>query len=189
MLESRGLVDGKREKMTNEFHTNEGVIKDGKFFAKGKNEGEPLEDVEFSVHPGGPFGNFIDCVRSRKRENLNADILVGHRSTLLCHLGNISYQLGSQVPFRKKTDVLGSDADVGEAFESMKRHLTAAAKLNLDTATYRLGRKLAFDAAAERFVGDDEANRRLVGPHRDGYVAADIDATGSVFPSAAQIPA
>ena len=81
--------------MTNEFHTDEGVIKDGHFFAKGKKEGEPLADVEFSLHPGGPFGNFIDCVRSRKRENLNAEILEGHRSALLCHLGNISYQLGS----------------------------------------------------------------------------------------------
>ena len=68
----------------------------------------------------------------------------------------------------------GSDKAVGEAFESMERHLTRAAKLNLDQATYRLGRKLAFDAAAENFVGDEEANKRLVGPHRDGYVVPDI---------------
>ena len=119
---------------------------------------------------GGPFGNFIDCVRSRKRENLNAEILEGHRSAMLCHLGNISYQLGTDVPFNKKTDALGDDKMVGEAFESMKQHLADAAKLKLDGATYRLGRKLAFDAAAEKFVGDAEADKRLSGPRREPYV-------------------
>jgi hypothetical protein len=30
----------------------------------------------------------------------------------------------------------------------------------------KLGRKLAWDPSVERFVGDDEANRRLDYPHR-----------------------
>ena len=172
IFEDRGLVNRNTEKVTNEFYTDEGVIKggDAKFFAKGKKDGEPLADVEFSVHPGGPFRNFIDCVRSRKRENLNAEILEGHRSAMLCHLGNISYQLGAEVPFDKKTDALGNDEMVGEAFESMKHHLADAAKLKLDAASYRLGRKLAFDAAAEKFVGDAEADKRLSGPRREPYV-------------------
>jgi predicted dehydrogenase len=170
VFEDRGLVTGKTSKVTNEFYTDEGVIKDGKFFAKGKKEGEPLADVEFSLHPHGPFGNFIDCVRSRKRENLNAEILEGHRSAMLCHLGNISYQLGAEVSFNKKTDALGDDKMAGEAFESMKHHLADAAKLSLDSATYRLGRKLAFDATAEKFVGDAEADKRLRGPHREPYL-------------------
>jgi predicted dehydrogenase len=33
----------------------------------------------------------------------------------------------------------------------------------------KLGRKLAWDPAAERFVGDDEANRRLDYPHREPW--------------------
>ena len=33
-------------------------------------------------------------MRSRKHEDLNADILEGHLSSALCHLGNISYRLG-----------------------------------------------------------------------------------------------
>jgi predicted dehydrogenase len=177
VFEDRGLVDGKHAKVSNEFYTDEGVIKDGQFFAKGKKGGEPLTDVQFSLQPGGPFGNFIDCVRSRKREKLNAEILEGHRSALLCHLGNVSYQLGAEVPFKKQTDVLGSDKAVGEAFESMKRHLTHTAKLDLESATYYLGRKLAFDAAAERFIGDAEANQRLAGPRREGYIVPEIGGT------------
>ncbi|HLB72591.1 MAG TPA: Gfo/Idh/MocA family oxidoreductase [Sedimentisphaerales bacterium] len=38
--------------------------------------------------------NFIDCVRTRKRPN--ADVEIGHRSVLLCHIANISYRVGNQ---------------------------------------------------------------------------------------------
>ncbi|MDA2927529.1 hypothetical protein MYX78_09930 [Acidobacteria bacterium AH-259-G07] len=38
--------------------------------------------------------NFVDCIRSRGRPN--ADIEEGHRSTLLCQFGNISYRLSGQ---------------------------------------------------------------------------------------------
>jgi predicted dehydrogenase len=39
--------------------------------------------------------NFLDCVKTRKRPN--ADIEIGHRSTTLCHLGNISQRLGRKL--------------------------------------------------------------------------------------------
>jgi hypothetical protein len=39
------------------------------------------------------FSNFIECVRSRKLQDLNAEILEGHLSTSLCHLGNIATRL------------------------------------------------------------------------------------------------
>jgi predicted dehydrogenase len=170
VFEDRGLVTGKTSKVTNEFYTDEGVIKDGQFFAKGKKDGEPLAEVEFSLHPHGPFGNFIDCVRSRRREDLNAEILEGHLSATLCHLANVSYQLGADARFDKPSNALGDDRLVGEAFESMKRHLVKAAKLNLADTSYHLGRKLAFDAAAEQFISDADANQRLRGPRREPYV-------------------
>jgi hypothetical protein len=37
--------------------------------------------------------NFIGCVRSRKWQDLNAEIMEGHLSTSLCHLGNIATRL------------------------------------------------------------------------------------------------
>ena len=40
------------------------------------------------------FANFIDCVRSRKKENLGAPIEEGHISCTLVHLANVSYRLG-----------------------------------------------------------------------------------------------
>ncbi|MBN1291381.1 MAG: Gfo/Idh/MocA family oxidoreductase, partial [Candidatus Latescibacteria bacterium] len=43
--------------------------------------------------------NFIDAVRSRAVSDLTADILVGHISTSLSHLANISYRLGRELRF------------------------------------------------------------------------------------------
>ena len=45
------------------------------------------------------FTNFIDCVRSGKWQDLNADILEGHLSTSLCHLGNIACRLKKPLQF------------------------------------------------------------------------------------------
>ena len=45
------------------------------------------------------FANFTKAVRSRNAGELHADILEGHLSSALCHLGNISYRLGREVPF------------------------------------------------------------------------------------------
>ena len=58
--------------------------------------------LEPERRPGnGHFGNFIAAVRSRKVEDLNADILEGHYSAALCHLANISYRLGQEVPVQQ----------------------------------------------------------------------------------------
>jgi len=48
---------------------------------------------------GGHFGNFIAAIQSGKRSDLNCDIEVGHRSSALPLLGNISYRLGRELVF------------------------------------------------------------------------------------------
>ena len=75
----------------------EGKIVDGKFYPNGKDKGEGLARSSY-LQPGGVFRNFIDCVRSRKQEDLLADIHKAHYSAALCHLGNISYRLGQTGP-------------------------------------------------------------------------------------------
>jgi len=47
----------------------------------------------------GHFANFIDAVRSGDRFDLNCDILEGHMSTTLPHLGNIAYRVGETLEF------------------------------------------------------------------------------------------
>lgn len=48
---------------------------------------------------GDHFANFTAAVRSRKREELNAEIEEGHLSSALCHLANIAYRTGRRLEF------------------------------------------------------------------------------------------
>jgi predicted dehydrogenase len=51
--------------------------------------------------------NFLDCIRTR--ETPAADIETGHKSTMLCHLGNIAWQLGREVRFDADSQSFASD--------------------------------------------------------------------------------
>jgi len=131
LFETRGLVEQKGSapaesktdypfprKVTNEFYTTEGMITEGAFYPHGSSEAQPLEVAEeVDLTPGGAFGSFITAVKSRKVEDLNADVEVGHNSSALCHLSNISYRLGTQAPFSASTQSLGDNAQVVESFE------------------------------------------------------------------------
>ncbi len=48
--------------------------------------------------------NFLDAVRSRKRESLNQEIYSGHVSTTMCHAGNISWRTGKKLQFDANTE-------------------------------------------------------------------------------------
>jgi len=57
------------------------------------------------------YQNFINCVRSRKREEQYADILEGHRSTTLSHLANISYRTGRKLIFNPDAETFNDDVE------------------------------------------------------------------------------
>lgn len=57
------------------------------------------------------FVNFLDCVRSRKKEDLNAEVEGGHLSTAITHLGNIAYKTGRQLVFDGKTETFVNDKE------------------------------------------------------------------------------
>jgi predicted dehydrogenase len=53
--------------------------------------------------------NFLDCIRSGQRPI--ADIEEGHKSTRLCHLGNIAYRVSRTLRFDPATEMILEDAD------------------------------------------------------------------------------
>jgi predicted dehydrogenase len=70
-----------------------------------------------SSAPHGPeeekyhFANFIECVISRKKEDLHAPIEEGYISTGLIHLANASYRLGRTLNFDPETQLLKNDEE------------------------------------------------------------------------------
>jgi predicted dehydrogenase len=48
--------------------------------------------------------NFLDTVRSRKREDLNQEIAQGHISSVMCHAGNIAWRTGKKLRFDASTE-------------------------------------------------------------------------------------
>ena len=57
------------------------------------------------------ISNFIDCVRSRRWQDLNADILEGHMSTTMMHLGNIAFRTGRTLTFNPYAEKFVNDED------------------------------------------------------------------------------
>jgi predicted dehydrogenase len=124
-------------------------------------DGEVLQKFSGS---GDHFGNFIEAVRAGKPSLLNADILEGHLSSAMCHLGNISYRLGEQASYKEKAEWF-EHADAARALESTAKHL-ASHGVALDEVKWGKGPKLELDTKAERFIKNDEANKMLV---RESY--------------------
>jgi predicted dehydrogenase len=118
------------------------------------------------------FANFLKAVRSRKPEDLNAEILGGHLSAGLCHLGNISYRLGRPASTAEISSQLGSRKvrdDVIDTFDRTVKHL-AANGVDLEKSPVTLGPWLDFDPEKETFLDHAAANRLLTRDYRRPFV-------------------
>ncbi|MEX2286454.1 MAG: Gfo/Idh/MocA family oxidoreductase [Planctomycetaceae bacterium] len=133
---------------------------------------DPQGNLVQSFNAGGNhFGNFIDAVRSRKSEELHADVLEGHLSSALCHLGNVSYRLGSQVPAKEVQERLAANDETHGTFERVANHL-AENGLDLANMKLQLGAQLTLDGKAEVFTGPmaATANPWLTREYRKPFV-------------------
>ncbi len=76
--------------------------------------GKDQKEGPAATHGDNHFANFIDAVRTRKRETLNAEIEEGAASTVLVHLANISYRVGRTLHFDAKTMTCTGDKEANE---------------------------------------------------------------------------
>ncbi len=113
------------------------------------------------------FANFIHAVRSRRHEDLNADIEQGHLSSALCHLGNISYRLGTLQSFVADPARLPASKEAAECYLHFEEHLKANG-VNLANAQVRAGCEVTLDPAAETTTCPD-CNKLLTREYRKGF--------------------
>jgi predicted dehydrogenase len=181
IFEVRGLISGSpfpgkdfgkrpfkpRNFVGNIWYGSEGYLVSGDYV--GAAAFTPKGELIQKFNGGGDhFGNFVKAVRSGKMEDLNADILEGHLSSALCHLGNISYRLGKSQTFSKSAGVFGNDKEAAETLTRMEDHLKEN-KVPLDKTSLRVGRQLTVDPRTETFGDDKEANRQLTREYRKGF--------------------
>jgi predicted dehydrogenase len=119
----------------------------------------------------GHHQNFIDAVRSRKVSDLNADVLEGHLSSALCHMGNVSYRLGKEAARGAIVEHIQGQKDFGEAFERFQEHLLVNG-VDVKQTPRMLGPWLTMDPQTERFTGEfaQEANVLARGTYREPFV-------------------
>jgi len=177
IFEVRGLPERAGTEQMDHFHgASIGVVADceggmmvipnytsAKFFDKDGKEIKRFQGDE------SHFANFIEAVRSRKAEDLHADILEGHISSALCHTGNISYRLGRPHAPEEIRDAVKDNKDLSESLGRMDQHL-AANNVDLHKAPATLGMVLRMDPASERFIDNRKANHLLTRKYRKPFV-------------------
>jgi len=99
--------------------------------------------------------NFIDAVRARKQEIANGKIENCHYSTALCHLGNISYRVGSEKSDADIANAIKSSELTKEAYGRMVDHLKAN-EVDFTATPAMMGPLLKIDGTKEMFTGSEK---------------------------------
>jgi predicted dehydrogenase len=118
------------------------------------------------------FGNFLKAVRSRKREEQNAEVNETHTSTAVIHVANISQRLGhpaSPAEIRKALEGLKVNENVLDTFEGIRTHL-ADNGVDIDKAPLAQGPWLGIDSEKERFINNPSADAFLTREYRKPFV-------------------
>jgi predicted dehydrogenase len=70
---------------------------------------------------GDHYANFIDCVRSRRAEDIHSPIEEAHISTTLVHLANASYRLGRTLRFDPAQELVIGDEEANRLLRGSYR--------------------------------------------------------------------
>jgi predicted dehydrogenase len=170
VAETRGLKTGPfREgaKGSTIFEGTQGFIVGSSLFDP---DGKLIQ--EFEGKGDNHFANFLAAVRSRKREDQNAEILEGHQSSALCHIGNISWRLGRHAPPAELRSELGKLKVHENVLATLDRTLQHLGENMIDLAKtpLTLGALLHLDPAQERFLDSADANALLTREYRKPFV-------------------
>jgi len=133
------------------------------------------EGKELKSWKGGEshFENFLKAIKTRRRDDLNAEAYEGHISAAICHTGNISYRLGEKKSVEDIRKTIESSSGAGETFDRMVKHLEANS-VDLKATPLTLGPVLNIDPKAETISGNEAASKLLTREYRAPYVVPAI---------------
>jgi hypothetical protein len=126
-----------------------------------------------SAESGGHHGNWIAAVRSRRPQELTAEILEGVLSADLVHTGNISYRLGASKTPGEIKEALQDNKPLAEAYDRMAGHLEANG-IDLANDKLQLGMPVRYDNETHRFTDWAPANELISRKYRAPFVVPEI---------------
>ncbi len=125
------------------------------------------------------FENFISACVSRKRSDQNADVLEGHLSAAISHLGNISYYLGEEhrVSPKEIEQVLAGIKSADDNQTTLRRTIQHLVDNQVDLKKYpiSLGPILKFDPEKEIFPNNEGATALISREYRKPFVCPTAD--------------
>ena len=105
-----GPMDAKTNTIGNLFYGSKGILAIDGYDAYKTWLTNQLDPGPHGKASGDHYANFIDCVRSRRPQDIHSPIEEAHKSTTLVHLANASYRLGRTLKFDPaKEEVIGDD--------------------------------------------------------------------------------
>jgi len=133
-------------------------------------DGKPIQKL------AGPnvdhYDNFIQAVRSRRRDEQSAEINEGHTSTAVVHVANISQRLGkpaSPQEIQQALEALKVNENVMETFQEIRQHL-ADNGVDIEKTPLTLGPWLGIDSEKEKFIDNPAADALLTRNYRKSFV-------------------
>jgi len=122
----------------------------------------------------GHAQNFIDAMRSGRREDLAAEIEVGHLGTTICHQANVAWRAGQDATVDQVRENMKSCEDALNTLNDMLEQLEGNA-VDLAKQPFIMGPMLTYDRKTEQFTGDNaaKANKFLKCSYREPFVIRD----------------
>ncbi len=81
---------------------------------------EPIRDDEIHLYKSNNhIGNWLECIKSREKPI--ADVEIGHRSTTVCHLGNIARWVGRKLQWDPVKEIFPGDEEANAYLDRPRR--------------------------------------------------------------------
>jgi len=132
--------------------------------------------IQRYVGDGGSshVGNFVEAMRTRRTQDLAAEVEVGHLSTVICHQANIAWRVGKNASADQIRQAMKSHPDALNTITDMLQQLPGS-DVDLTKTPFVLGPELTYDPVKEQFTGSHaaQANEYLKCSYRAPFVIGD----------------